>query len=133
MRVNKQVTVTASGPLNILTGLNGTLMIHSGPVARTMCRALSIQMKAGGSGLGYVMDGIYGVQDDGVSPRIPDKTQSTDVTAQIGASPSATQPGGQYGDAYVLPNGAAGVDVSRTWVDGSNNGDVITISYDTIE
>ncbi len=134
MRVNKSVTVTVAGPFNAVTGLNGTQMLVYGAVPRTMCRAVFIQMTAGAAGLGYVMDGIYGVQAaDGVSPRIPSKAVATDVTAQLGASPSATQPGGSYGDPFVLPNGAAGVDVSRLWVDGGSNGDVILISYDTIE
>lgn len=132
MRYNKTVAVTASGPINVLTGLNGTLMSNYGQIQRTMVRALSIQMRTGGAGIGYVMDGIYGVQADGVSPRVPSKTASGDVTAELQAA-SVSGPGGQYGDPFVLPNGAAGIDVSRTWVDGASVGDTIVISYDTIE
>lgn len=132
MRVNKLITFSAGGPVNIETGKDGTAMANFGALRPVMVRALSIQVAAGSTHRGYVMDGIYGVQADGISPRVPDKTVGTDVTAELGASPSAEQPGGQYGDPYVLPNGAAGTDVTKTWVDGTA-GETARVSYDTIE
>ncbi len=133
MRINKTFTVTANGAINLVTGADAVAMVTYGAVPRTMVRALIIQMKHGGTGLGYVMDGIYGVQAaDGVSPRIPSAATDSDVTAEL-APATATAPGGSYTDFFELPNGAAGTDVSRMWVDGAVPGDKIKVSYDTIE
>jgi hypothetical protein len=135
MRINRTVTVTAAGPINCVTGLNATQMANYGRLAPVWVRSFFVQMLAGGAGYGTVLPGIYGVQADGISPRIPSGLGATsgDLGAQLGASPSATQPGGSYGDPDVLPNGASSIDVSRYWVDGSNAGDTIVISYDTTE
>lgn len=132
MRINAKFTVTASGPINIVTGLNGTQMANAAPIPRLMARSLFIQMLPGGTGLGYVMDGIYGVQANGTSPRIPSAAVATDVSADL-APATASAPGGSYSDWYSLPNGAAGIQVDKTWIDGSVPGDTIKVSYDTIE
>ncbi len=132
MRINRLITFSAGGAVNIFTGLDGTQMANFGPLRPALARTLSIQMSATTTGLGYVMDGIYGVQADGVSPRIPDHTHGGDVTAELGPSQAANQPGSQYGDPYVLPNGAAGIDVTKTWVDGTA-GETCRVSYDLVE
>ena len=132
MRINNKVTI-GSSPFNLATGLTGTQMTGFGRVSPVFARAVSIQAQPSNAGLTYVMDGIYGVQSDGISPRIPSKAAATDVTATLGASASATQPGSQYSDYYEIPNGVAGVDVSRTWVDGGTPGDIIIYSFDIVE
>lgn len=129
MRINAIYTVTASGPINILTGLNGTQMISFGSVQRTMASRLIIQMSKSGTGEGFVMAEILGVQADGISPRIPSSSVGTDVTSEL-APATSTSPGGSYSDAYWWGSGEGGIDVSRIWVDGSNAGDKIRVSYD---
>lgn len=134
MRINVTITVTAAGAVNVISGLNATTAAGAAPslFPRTMARALLIQMVHGGTGRGYVMDGIYGVQPAALtSPRIPSAAVASDVTAEL-APAAATVPGGTYSDSYVLPNGAGGIDISKLWVDGSVPGDLIKVSYDTI-
>ncbi len=136
MRVQATYTMTASTPINIATGLTAAGgMTNFGRLAPVRVRSLFIQMLIGGTGYGVVMDGIYGVQADGVSPRIPSALGATsgDLTAQLAPSNSATQPGGQYGDQYALDNQGGGIDISRTWIDSSHTGDTIVVSYDVIE
>lgn len=129
MRINEVLTVSASGAINILTGLNAVQMVGVGRVQRTMASRLIIQMVTGGTGRGYVMAEILGVQSDGISPRIPVNNVSTDVTSEL-APATATAPGGSYSDSYYWGSGEGGIDVSRIWVDGSNVSDKIRVSYD---
>lgn len=136
MRINKTLTITASTPINIVTGLTaaGGMTLY-GRLAPVWVRSLFIQMLAGGTGYGVVMDGIYGVQADGVSPRIPSALGATsgDLTAQLPPAQSATQPGGTYGDVYALDNQQGGIDASKIWLDGSHTADTVVVSYDVIE
>ena len=132
-RINAKITITSGTPVNIWTQLSSTAMTGSGRLSPCYCRSLSIQAQPSNAGLIQVMDGIYGVQSDGVSPRIPSRTASTDVTAVLGASNSATQPGSQYSDTYNVANSQGGIDVSRCWVDGGSTGDVVIVSYDITE
>lgn len=132
MRVNRLITFSADGPINVFTGLTGLQMTGFGRLAPAFARTVSVQMTSTTANLAYVMDGAYGVQADGVSPRIPSKAVGADVTAELGPSQAANQPGSQYGDPYVLPNGAAGVDVSVLWVDGTA-GETVRASFDLVE
>jgi len=130
MRVNFTVTVTAGTPVNVATALNSVAMVAAGfangaPLPRKLVNRLFIQMIHGGSGRGYVMDGIQGVTSATQQWRVPDATVSTDMTAEL-APATATAPGGSYGDS----DNDHGIDVSKTWVDGSNTGDKIQISID---
>ena len=128
MRINKLLTITAGTPLNIVTGLTATQMANFGPLRPVFCRSIFIQAAAGGTGEIYVMDGIYGVQADGVSPRIPATTNSSDVTATL-APATAGAPGGNYGDPNVQPNGATDIDATKCWIDGSHTSDTVYVSY----
>lgn len=99
-RVTKTLTITAGTPIRLATSV-------------TLVDRLVIQMKHGGSGLGYVMDGI------------------TSGTPSIGANnpvelapASANAPGGTYQDSSPL-----GIDISQIWIDGSNSGDIVGVSY----
>lgn len=135
MRVQRTLTITASTPINIVTGLTAAGgMTGFGRLAPVWCRSLNIQALAGGTGYVTVMDGIYGVQADGVSPRIPSALGATsgDLTVQLSPAGSATNPGGDYSDSYALNNQQGGIDVSRCWVDGSHTGDTVVVSYDVI-
>ncbi len=123
MRINKTLIVSAGGPVNILTGLDASQMVKRGPLPETRARALSIQMGLGGSGHGLVLDGIYGTQSDGLSPRIPSSSEPTDVTVEISGATAAV----------AVPYMDDDVDVRFTWVDGSHVGDPIRVSYDVIE
>lgn len=131
-RVNALFTIGAS-PINIWTQLSGTQMAGFGRLAPCLCRSLSIQVQPSAAGLVYVMDGAYGVQTDGISPRIPSKANSADVTATLGASTAATQPGSQYSDNYTLDNSQGGIDVAVCWIDGGNAGDLVRVSYFILE
>ncbi len=132
MRFNRLLTFSADGPINVFTGLTGLQMATYGPLRPAFARTVSIQMTSTTSHTAYVMDGIYGVGADGVSPRVPSIAVGADVTAELGPSQAAQQPGSQYGDPYVLPNGAAGVDVTKMWVDGTA-GETVRASYDLVE
>ncbi len=106
-RYNRTITVTAGTPIQLST------------VQHANVRALFIQMAIGGSGYGAVMAGI-------LNGRVPSKTASTDLTAQLAPS-SSTAPGSSYSD-----SNEKGVDLYTIWVDGSNSGDLIIVSYDKL-
>ena len=112
MRINRQVTVSAGTPVNIWTG-TGTA-----DTVPAMARAVLIQMKHGGTGIGYVMAGIS-------RNRTPSASNSSDLTAEL-APASATAPGGSYSD----ESEQMGIDVNSIWVDGSVTSDVIVVSID---
>ena len=58
-RINKTLTVTASTPINIATGLTAAGgMTNYGRLAPVWVRSVFIQMLLGGTGYGVVMDGI---------------------------------------------------------------------------
>lgn len=134
-RINKTLTVTASTPINIATGLTAAGgMTNYGRLAPVWVRSVFIQMLLGGTGYGVVMDGIYGVQADGISPRIPSALGATsgDLTAQLQPA-TATAPGGSYGDQYPIANQQGTIDATKIWIDGSHTGDTVVVSYDVIE
>jgi hypothetical protein len=103
-RVNRLITVTSGTPVRISS------------VVPSLATELFVQMAAGGSGKGYVMLGI----PDGVTPSSSNAAQ---VTAEL-APATSTAPGGSLTDAPPQ-----GLDVSQAWVDGSNSGDTIRVSY----
>ena len=115
MRVNKTFTVGAD-PINVGTGLTTA----AERVDSTPARRIFVQMLTGGSGLGYVLDGIPW----GTTPSV-----ATDrhLTAELTAA-TATEPGGSYRD------GSEGqrcdIDLSKFWIHGANSGDKIKVSYD---
>jgi hypothetical protein len=115
MRVNKTFTVGAN-EINVATGLTtAAARENSMPAKRVF-----IQMLMGGSGLGYVMDGIpWGT--------VADSTVDGHVTAQLAVA-TATAPGGSYTDRSQTPG--ADIDLSKLWVHGANSGDKIKVSYD---
>jgi hypothetical protein len=111
-RYNKILTVTAGTPIQIAT--------VSTPVNRVF-----IQMLAGGSGLGYVMDmSAY------KAGTVPVATTSGNLTAQLCASTSATVPGCSYSDTSGAAPGSDAIDLAFLWVDGGNSGDQIVVSWD---
>jgi hypothetical protein len=135
MRVNKTITGTASTPVNAATGLTAAGgMTGYGRLAPVWVRSIFIQMLVGSQSYGIVMDGIYGVQADGVSPRIPSALGATngDLTAQL-APAGVNSPGGTYGDQYALDNQQASIDATKIWVDFARTGDQMVISYDVVE
>lgn len=117
MRVNFKVTVVAGTPVNVAT--QGT----SGDGIPKLATRVLIQLMPASTGVGYIMDGIYGVANG--SPRVPNHTASTDLTAIISGA-AATTPGATYSDVDFQK----GIDISKMWVDGSVSGDTITVSYD---
>jgi hypothetical protein len=116
MRINKQFTVGAA-PFNVFTGLTTAPGDAWPPKIATR---ISVQMKAGGSGLGYYMSGV---------PRgaAGDPTNTAHLTCQLAAA-TATAPGGQVQD--VNPDTVAGIDVTLCWVHGAQAGDVMIVSFD---
>jgi hypothetical protein len=76
-----------------------------------------IQMQHGGTGIGYVMDGIpilFGA---------PSPTNAGQLTAEL-APATSTAPGGAFANQDLM-------DIQRTWVHGSNTGDKIIVTYNT--
>ena len=128
MRVNQTLTVASGTPINVATGMTAAQLAAAGygPVGGPFnipdkwAKRVFIQMLHGGSGLGYVMDGIRG-------GRIPASTSAGDVTAEL-APASSTSPGGVYSDFDANPY--AGINLAITWIDGSNSGDTVKTSWD---
>jgi hypothetical protein len=88
---------------------------------------LSIQMKDGSTGLGYVFFGI----PNGVTPTLPpiDGQLSLEIAAA-----GASGPGGQMSDPKFGSGVLSGTeDVSKAWVATATNGDKMIISYDTVD
>lgn len=100
-RITTTLTITAGTPIRLATSI-------------TLCDRIVIEMKHGGSGLGYVMDGI----PNGTTPAI-----ATNNPIELSAATS-TGPGGAYNDASAL-----GIDVSQIWIDGGNSGDKVIVWY----
>ncbi len=127
-RINQTITVAAGTPVNAATGLTSAQMITAGFtfIPRLMINRYSVQMLIGGTGAGYVMDGIRGVTSATQQWRVPSHTVSTDLTAQLGPA-TATAPGFQYSDT----DNEHGIDLSLVWLDGSHTADTIQLSYDT--
>jgi hypothetical protein len=111
-RYNKILTVAAGTPIQLAT--------VSTPVNRVF-----IQMLAGGSGLGYVMD-----MSNYRAGTVPVATTSGNLTAQLCASTSATVPGCSYSDTSGAAPGSDAIDLAFLWVDGGNSGDQIVVSWD---
>lgn len=121
MRVNLNITVVAGTPINVITGTSTAPSADSEPVYATR---VFVQMLHGGSGIGYVMDGI-------AVGRVPSSSTAGDVTAEL--SPAQTingvqVPGGDYSD--WDQNVGGGIDMRKIWIDGGNSGDLIKVSYD---
>ncbi len=110
-RVNITITITAGTPVQI-------------SAQPKIANRIFVQMVTGGTGRGYVMDGI----PVGVTP---DPTVSGQLTAEL-APATATAPGGTYTDGGPGTTAATngGIDLQRFWVGGSNTGDKIIVSYD---
>jgi hypothetical protein len=81
---------------------------------------VSIQMLKGGSGVGYVMDGI----PKGTTPA-GKGTGAGQLTMELNAA-SAGAAGGQYED-IRSPTDGWGIDLTQLWVDGDQN-DPVAIS-----
>lgn len=123
MRVNKTITITAGTPVNIFTGGAAADPDYTDPRGHLASRVF-IQMLHGAGdtfGLGYVMAGI-------TRARVPAIANAGDVTAEL-APASTTSPGGDYSDRDDA-NPMGGIDVNEIWVDGTNTGDTVKVSYD---
>ncbi len=127
-RQNFTVTVIAGTPINLATAMTSAQMLAAGYtyVPRKMINRILVQLLIGGTGAGYVMDGIRGVTSAAQQWRVPAATTSTDLTAQL-APASATAPGGSYSDS----DNEHGIDISGCWVDGSHTGDTLQVSFDS--
>lgn len=107
-RQNTQVTVTAGTPIRLST-------------TKRLVNRIFIQMAIGGTGVGYVFDGI-------ANGTTPDPTHAADLTAQLCAA-TATAPGCNYSDVVNSVTAADAIDLSQFWVSGSHTGDVLIISF----
>jgi hypothetical protein len=88
---------------------------------------LSIQMKHGGSGIGYVFLGIK----NGATPTLP----PIDGQLSLELEPAtATAPGGQVSDSKFGSGVLSGTeDVTKCWIATANSGDSMIVTYDTVE
>ena len=93
-------------------------MPHQIASVQTMADRLSVQMKTGGSGIGYVLCSNTG--------SVPSKANDADIVVELPPA-GATYPGGTYSD--VQPGGGNAIDVSAYWLDGAHAGDLIRVSY----
>lgn len=127
-RQNQTITIAAGTPINVSTGLTSAQMLAAGysSIPPKIVNRIFIQMLIGGTGAGYVMDGIRGVTSAAQKWRVPSATVSIDLTAQLGPA-SATAPGGSYSDS----DNDHGIDISTMWLDGSHTADTVQVSYDS--
>ena len=108
MRVNQRITIAAGTPVRLAA-------------VSTWVRSLSLQMQVGGSGYGIVLD----LSAPNLQAATPDATNGDHVCWQL-APASPTAPGGQSG----YPDTDRGYDIQWIYVDGSNTGDTVAVSYD---
>ena len=106
-RTNKTLTITAGTPIQL-------------SATQVFAREIFIQMQSGGSGIGYVMD-----MNGYPAGTTPSHSTSGNLTAQL-SNATSTNPGGAYSDNCA----ARCIDISKVWIDGSNNGDTVTVSWD---
>jgi hypothetical protein len=114
MRINKTFTLTQDVPINAITGTTAAPPAGSSPVYATR---VFVQMIHGGTGLGYVMDGIK----VGATPAT---NVDGDITAEL-APATSTAPGGAYSD-----SDPGGIDLNKFWVAGATTNDKIKLSAD---
>lgn len=116
-RINLQLTIVAGTPQRLVS------VDTPSPV---YANRLFIQGRAGSSpGVGYVLGGVP-------LTTTLDATSAAQLVAELAASPSATVPGGNFGDP---PGNSGGINMTppndlREWgIDASANG-VYVVSYD---
>lgn len=110
-RINRTITITSGTPIQLAT-------------VPTYANRVFIQMLSGGTGIGYVMD-----MSNYLTSVTPNHSTSGHLTAQLQPA-SSTAPGGSYSDAADSAPGSGPIDISRIYIDGSNSGDTVVISYD---
>lgn len=116
-RINRQITIVAGTPERLVS--------KDTPVP-VYANRLFIQSRAANTGLVYVLGGVP-------LETVLSAADAAQLTAELGASPSATQPGGSFGDP---PGNSGGVNMTppddlREWaIDGTHSGDLVIISYD---
>jgi hypothetical protein len=91
---------------------------HQIASVQTLADRLSVQMKTGGSGIGYVLCSNTG--------SVPSKANDADIVVELAAA-TAMAPGAPYQD--YQPGGGNAIDVSAYWLDGAHAGDLIRVSY----
>ena len=104
MRVNQVFTVGAS-PWRIAS-------------TQTLADRFTVQMKTGGTGLGYLLCSNTGA--------IPSKANDADIVVEV-APATLTAPGVAYRESQ--PGGGNAIDMGSLWVDGAHSGDQIRVSY----
>lgn len=120
-RLTKIVTLVANVPQQVsaIFGFNKTFTSGNFPGGQSMMMdRVLIQMRAGGTGLGSVYDGVA----SGVIP-----TPGTTPDAQL-APATAGSPGGSYTDT-ISPNSGNGINGTELWV-SSTQADPVLISVD---
>ena len=91
---------------------------HQIALAQTLADRLSVQMKTGGSGIGYLLCSNTG--------GIPSKANDADIVVELAAA-TLTAPGVAYQERQ--PGGGNAIDMSAYWVDGAHAGDLVRVSY----
>lgn len=120
MTVNQRFTIAAGTPINVATG-GAASFPNTQPV---WAKSVFIQMRTGGSGIGYVMSGIQ-------PGRVPSAANASDLSSELYAA-SPTGPGGAY--SYPEPGNTyrGDIDVNQIWIDGTHTGDTVTVTYDLV-
>lgn len=116
MRIVKKYVIAAGTPVNLATGL----ATAASAADQLLCTKVFVQMRTGGSGQGYLIDGVaWG--------RVPATDTQPDYAVQLSAA-TAQNPGGAYADQDFREGG--GIDVSKMWLDGAHTGDEVLVSLD---
>ncbi len=103
----------------IITVTAGTAIRLTTATTRLTVNSISLQMRAGGTGVGYVL---------WAQPGVTCATATAgQLVVELGASPSSTVPGAQV---LIDRSQIGGTDLRNWCVDGSANGDEIVVTWD---
>lgn len=137
MRINRLFAIDHTKVTRLSDLLNTA--VAGEQLAPIYVNRIFFQMRAGSAGLGFVFIGV----PNGVTPALPvapanGAGETTWLTAELGASPSAAQPGGALSDGIAGNGSLGGVlngadDITRIWVGGSNDGDLMLVSWDLVD
>lgn len=133
MRVNRTITLTAGTPVQVLGGYTTGAAVAGAFPHPVYASRIHFQLRQGSAGLGFVMMGIYGVDNAG-NPRVPSIANPGDVTRVLSLPLAGGQPGGDWFDAALSFAGDSGADIDLRviWVDGST-GDKIIVSWEQVQ
>lgn len=115
-RINFQVTIAAGTPVRLAP---------VGAPRPVLVSELSIQSRAGNTGLGYVLGGVP-------IDVVADAANAKHLSQELAAAASNVLPGGLFTEPFAPAGGfntGVEVDLREYAVDGSHTGDLYIVSY----